>query len=354
MKIQGLHHITLVCSDAQRTIDFYARVLGLRFIKLTVNFDDPTSYHLYFANDLAEPGSVVTFFVWPHAPRGRPGIGGTHHFALTVENDDGLLMWKRWLTDLSVAVHGPYNRRYFRSIYFRDPDGSTIEITTQGVGFTLDEDLATLGTSVIAPLPREQALPADETWPRPIEMITEEMKLKFGMHHISAISSDLARTHEFFHGLLGMRRVKMASNLDDPTVAHWFWGSDDGRPGTLVSYFEYTPDKMRHVQMGAGQTHHFALAVADDETQARFREKFVDAGLRVTPMIDRVYFHSIYTNDPDGHIVELATLGPGFTVDEPLEELGTSLKLPPWYEKQRARITTLLPPVTLPSSLAPA
>ncbi|MCC7208792.1 MAG: VOC family protein, partial [Anaerolineae bacterium] len=135
MTILGLHHLTLVCSDAEQTIDFYTRVLGLRLVKKTVNFDDPGSYHLYFGNEQAAPGSAITFFEWRGAPRGYPGMGGTHHFALRVPDDDSLLRWKRRLNDLGIPVHGPYDRRYFRSIYFRDPDGALLEIATDGPGW---------------------------------------------------------------------------------------------------------------------------------------------------------------------------------------------------------------------------
>ena len=347
--IEGLHHITLICSDAQRTIDFYTQTLGLRLIKLTVNFDDPGSYHLYFGDERGSPGSAITFFVWPGAPRGKTGIGGTHHFALTIHGYDQLLRWKRRLTDLKIRVDGPFDRRYFQSIYFRDPDGCRIEIATTQPGLTLDESLANLGSRVISPPDREQTRPTDETWPDPVPQITAGMRLRFGMHHISAICTDLDRTHEFYGNLLGMKRVKMLANFDDPSVAHWFWGASDGRPGSLISYFQYTEDRMRRARLGAGLTHHFALAVADDETQLHYREHLIAAGLRVSPVMDRIYFHSIYTNDPDGHVVELATRGPGFAVDEPLEELGSSLTLPPWLEKHRAQIEARLPTVAIPA-----
>src|SRR5262249_49423845 len=156
------------------------------------------------------------------------------------------------------------------------------------------------------------------------------------------------RTHQFFGELLGMRRVKMTSNFDDPDSAHWYWGVGDGRPGTLITYFERDPERERRMRMGAGQTHHFALAVPDEATQLEWREKLLEAGLRVTPVLDRVYFKSIYTNDPDGHIVELATMGPGFMVDESAEALGTSLKLPPWLEQYRGDISASLKPLTMP------
>ena len=140
--------------------------------------------------------------------------------------------------------------------------------------------------------------------------------------------------------------MKQTDNFDDPGSAHWYWGVGDGKPGTLVTYFERTPEREKPVRMGAGQTHHFALAVADDESQLAWRDKLMTAGIRVTPVMDRVYFKSIYMHDPDGHIVELATLGPGFFIDEPPESAGESLQLPPWLEGSRERIEQALKPVT--------
>jgi glyoxalase family protein len=191
----------------------------------------------------------------------------------------------------------------------------------------------------------EQRIEA-ETWPEPVPEISPDMALRQGMHHITAIGSDIQRTQAFFGDLLGMRRVKMTSNFDDPNSAHWYWGVGDGRPGTLITYFERDPAKTRRAQMGTGQTHHFALAVPDEENQLAWREKLVRAGLRVSPVMDRIYFKSIYTNDPDGHIVELATAGPGFTFDEDVDTLGQSLKLPPWLETHRTEIERRLRPVT--------
>lgn len=351
----GLHHITLVCSDAQRTLDFYTRVLGLRFIKKTVNFDDPGSYHLYFGDALGHPGTAVTFFEWRGAPRGNFGIGGTHHFALQIADYMGLLKWKRRLTDLGIKVDGPLDRHYFTSIYFNDPDGTILEIATIGPGWTVDEAPDALGTEFRAPPPemlirnRDKEKIAAATWAEPMPTITPDMALSRGMHHITAISSDIHRTHAFFGELLGMRRVKMTSNFDNPDQAHWYWGVGDGEPGTLITYFERDPKKERRARFGAGQTHHFALAVADEQTQLAWREKLVRAGLSVSPVMDRIYFKSIYTNDPDGHIVELATLGPGFAVDEAPAELGTHLMLPPWLEKHRAEISNALLPLIVPA-----
>jgi glyoxalase family protein len=350
--IQGIHHITIVASDAARTVDFYTRVLGLRLVKQTVNFDDPTSYHLYFGDDLGRPGTAVTFFEWRGAPQGSPGIGGTHHYAFSVPDRDGLLRWKRRLTDHGQRVNGPLDRHYFTSIYFNDPDGTIIEIATRGPGWTIDESPDALGSEYRDPphemtvANRDAARIAADTWPEPVDSIDPGMALAHGIHHITAIGADIARTDAFFGDLLGMRRVKMTKNFDDPTSAHWYWGVGDGAPGTVITYFERKRERERPVKMGAGQTHHYALSVPSDEAQAAWRERLVAAGLRVSPILDRVYFKSIYTQDPDGHIVELATAGPGFAADEAPADLGTTLKLPPWLEDQRDRIAAGLKPLT--------
>lgn len=353
MSILSLHHITIVCQSAQRTADFYTRVLGLRLVKRTVNFDAPTTYHLYFGNERAEPGSLVTFFEWPNASRGAPGIGGTHHFALQVVDYDNLLRWKRRLVDLGITVKGPLDRHYFTSLYITDPDGTIVELATLGPGWTRDEQPADIGTAHRDPPAEMLTGNRDKekidaiTWPEPVFDILPSMRLDFGMHHITAIGQDIERTHDFYHGQLGMRRVKRTSNFDDPGSYHWYWGVGEGKPGTLVTYFERKPDFEKPVRMGAGQTHHFALAVSDDESQLEWRERLLSAGIQVTPVMDRVYFKSVYLHDPDGHIVELATLGPGFSVDEPDDRLGESLQLPPWLSGSRDRIENSLKPVNV-------
>ena len=153
MTIEGLHHITLICSNAQTTIDFYTKTLGQRLVKKTVNFDDPGSYHLYFGDETGKPGTAVTFFEWKNAKRGHPGVGGTHHFALQVGDYNGLLKWKRRLVDLNLKVDGPLDRHYFKSIYFHDPDGTIVEIATVGPGWTRDESPDKIGTEYREPPP---------------------------------------------------------------------------------------------------------------------------------------------------------------------------------------------------------
>ena len=348
--IIGLHHVTLVASNAQRTADFYSRVLGLRLIKTTVNFDDPGSYHLYFADGTGNPGTVITFFEWPRAPRGRTGIGGTHHVALRVSDRDALLRWKRRLTDLGVRVRGPYDRLYSTSIYLRDPDGVILEIATEGPGLLIDE----MGADTVLHTPpptlvrggRDEVAIAALTWPEPVATIDVAMTLVRGMHHLTAITSNVERTDEFLRGVLGISLAKRTENFDDPGTRQWSWGSADARPGTLITYLEKDPSRERHSTMGTGQGHHYALAVKDEESQLEFRDRLLPARLPVSPVMDRVYFKSIYTQDPDGHIVELATMGPGFLVDEPVATAGTALRLPPWLEAQRQAIVARLQPIT--------
>ncbi len=363
MSILGLHHITLVSSDAQRTTDFYTQVLGQRLVKQTVNFDDPGSYHLYFGDETGSPGTAITYFEWKGAPRGKHGIGGTHHYALTVPGYDGLLKWKRRLEDRDVKVTGPLDRHYFKSFYFKDPDGVIIEIATAGPGWTVDEAADSIGTEFKSPPEDmirnnrdEEAIKA-EIWPGVVDEITADMALSRGMHHITAISSNIERTQSFYEGLLDLRRLKMTSNFDDPDSAHWYWGVGDGKPGTIITYFERKPDEKRYgsayAQMGVGRTHHFAFAVEDEAAQLEWREKLIKNGLRVSPVMDRQYFKSIYTNDPNGHIVEIATLGPGFAVDEDVATLGTALKLPDQYEQYRDRIESALTPLVVPEWTTP-
>lgn len=259
---------------------------------------------------------------------------------------------------LGISLHGPYDRTYLESIYFDDPDGTHIELATRRRGFAVDEPAGLLGHTAIVPAAdrvirqRDEARIQAETWAEAVPGITTGMALRSGMHHISAISSDLDRTAGFYEGLLGLQRVKMTANYDAPDVSdapHWYWSTTpDAQPGTLITYFRRDAKNTRRARMGAGQTHHFALAVKNDDAQLEWREKLVKAGLNVSPVMDRSYFHSIYTSDPDGHIVELATVNPGFTVDEPAAELGTTLKLPDWLEPHRAEVAADLHPLIVP------
>ncbi|HEU0053712.1 MAG TPA: VOC family protein, partial [Longimicrobium sp.] len=291
---QGLHHVTMVSGNAQRTLEFYRDVLGLGLVKRTVNFDDPGAYHLYFGDRTGAPGTILTFFEWGDLPRGNPGVGGVHHVALGVATDEGLLKWKRRLTDAGAHVSGPFDRRWFHSIYFRDPDGQILEIATKGPGYTLDEPADALGTTEIVPGSENLVGQRDEeaiqarTWPEPVPSITPDMALE-GMHHISAITGDVERAHDFYTQALGMRLVKKTVNQDDPTMPHWFWASYDGNavaPHSAFTLFGFPPNG-RPARGGVGQTHHVAFRAADDEQQAEWRDHLLGMGLQVSPVMER-------------------------------------------------------------------
>jgi glyoxalase family protein len=243
-----------------------------------------------------------------------------------------------------VRVSGPLDRLYFKSLYFNDPDGTIIEIATQGPGWTVDESLGEIGTSERIPpasleiANRDRTTIQATTYPEPVPSITPDMRLSHGLHHISAISSDIARTDDLLQGVLGLRLVKRTANFDDPSSKHWYWGVGEGAPGTVITYFENDPRRTSRASLGTGLTHHYAFAVENETIQLEMREKLLQAGLNVSVVMDRIYFKSIYFADPDGHILEIATNGPGFMIDEPVENLGTNLKLPEWLEAHRLEI----------------
>ena len=349
---QGLHHATMVSANAQRTLDFYRDVLGLGMVKRTVNFDDPGSYHLYFGDPLGSPGTLLTFFGWPRAPRGGWGVGGVHHVAMGVATEDGLLRWKRRLTDLGVPVSGPFDRRWFHSIYFSDPDGQILEIATKGPGYTLDEPADALGRSIITPPAANLAGQRDEaaiqarTWPEPVPAITPDMALD-GLHHVSAITRDVEQANDFLQEALGLRLVKRTLNQDAPDMPHWFWAAYDGE--TVAPHSSFTlfgfPPRGKVARGGVGQTHHVAFRAASDEQQREWRDHLLSLGVQVSPVMDRDYFRSIYFHAPDGLLLEIATDGPGFTVDEPRESLGTELRVPAWLSERREEIEASLAPL---------
>jgi glyoxalase family protein len=321
VSILGLHHITVICSDAARTEEYYTDTLGLRLLAKSLEAAGE-GRHLYFAAGDGEPGSIVSFIERTGAAPGREGIGGTHHFALLVETRDALLKWKRRLTDRNIPVNGPLDRHYFESIYHRDPDGTVIEIATRGAGWARDEAPDRIGTEHRPPPPemlkgnRDQERIRTETWPHPVPEITPDMRFRT-LHHITAIGSSIDRVHDFLHGVLGLRRVKRTSNFDMPDSFHWYWSAGHGEPGTVVTYFERPGEA--GVIHGPGQTDHYALAVADDAALAEWRVRLLAARQPASPIQDRVYFKSFLTRDPDGQTVEVATRGPGFSLKEQKE-----------------------------------
>jgi glyoxalase family protein len=348
----GFHHITMVSTSAPRTLAFYGDLLGFDLVKKTVNFDDPSAYHLYFGREGGGPGTILTFFEWAHARRGHWGVGGVHHLAMGVATPEAQLKWKRRLVDAGVAVNGPIDRGYFVSLYFSDPDGQVLEIATAGPGYAIDEPSDALGQKLIVP-PAER-LPGGRdargiegaTHPEPVPVITPDMTLD-GIHHITGITDDIELASDFYERALGLRLVKKTFNQDDAKTKHYFWARYDG--GAVASHSALTLfgwEGSRYVaRPGAGQTHHIAFRARDADEQAAWRDHLLSLGIDVTTVKDRTYFQSIYFHAPDGLLLEIATDGPGFAVDEPAASLGESLKLPGWLEERRPEIERTLVPL---------
>jgi len=346
---EGFHHITMVSSDAQRTLDFYRDLLGVRLVKRTVNFDDPEAYHLYFGDPEGTPGSILTFFEWPRSPRGHWGVGGVHHLALSVPTAEAQLKWKRRLEDAGVQVSGPINRGYFTSLYFVDPDGQILEIATAGPGYAIDEPADALGQSLRPPpvsLQRDEEAMRSATHPEPVPAVTDDMLLT-GIHHITGITDDLDRAGDFYEEALGLKPVKKTVNQDDGETLHYFWANYDGdvvAPRSSLTLFGWGASTQL-TRPGAGQTHHIAFRAPSDDAQQSWREHLLSMGLDVSPVMERSYFRSIYFSAPDGMILEIATDGPGFSLDEPIESLGADLRLPSWLEERKAQIAGKLTPL---------
>jgi glyoxalase family protein len=351
-KTLGFHHVTMVSGDAPLTVRFYRDTLGLALVKRTVNFDDPSAYHLYFGLDGGKPGTLLTFFDWTGLPPGRPGIGGVHHVAMGIRDEAALLKWKRRLNDAEVHTTGPIDRGYFKSLYFTDPDGQILELATAGPGYAIDEPPDALGQRETVPDPDQ--LPHSgkglayslATHPEPVPHVTPDMAID-GIHHISAITSDVERANIFYGSALGLNRIKRSVNQDDPRIPHHFWARYDGNgvgPHSSWSMFGFPP-RGHHAHGGVGQTHHVAFRVKDEAEQLVWRDALMAQGVQVSPVMDRTYFKSIYFQDPDGLLLELATEGPGFLVDEDPASLGARLALPPWLEKERDEIERNLTPL---------
>jgi glyoxalase family protein len=301
MSIVGIHHVALVSGELERSRDYYTRVLGLR----PLAEEDGT---LWLGG--ADGAPLLSVRARPGAPAGHEGVGGMHHFALLVETRDGLLQWKRRLTDHGVPVTGPLDRHYFESIYHRDPDGQVIEIATRGAGWTRDEAPDAVGTEHRPPPDemvkgnRDAARIQAETWPEPVPEVTDGMRFRT-MHHVTLIGDDIERDHAFLDGALGLRRVKRTSNFDDPGSFHWYWGVGAGAPGTVVTYFERKGAAA--VRPGPGQAEHYALAVPDEAALHDVRALLLHAGYAASEVADAGRFRAFRTHDPHGHPVEIAT-----------------------------------------------
>jgi catechol 2,3-dioxygenase-like lactoylglutathione lyase family enzyme len=312
--IPGIHHVTAITADPQRNLDFYTGVLGLRLVKLTVNFDDPGSYHFYLGDELGRPGTILTFFAWPGAPRGRQGTGQAAAVAFAIPQT-ALGYWLDRLTQQGVQYETPRARFDEKVVAFKDPDGLMLELVT-------DPQAAEFAAWQHGPVPAEQAIR--------------------GFHSVTLWEEGYERTAELLTETMGLRLVATEENT------YRYAASGDEEPGTFMDV-RCAPGFWRG-RVAAGTIHHVAWRTPDDAAQLRWRERLVSLGLNVTPVIDRTYFHSIYFREPGGVLFEVATLPPGFMVDESADALGTALKLPPWLEPQRAEIERLLPPVRLPGT----
>jgi glyoxalase family protein len=300
MRIPGIHHVTAIAGDPQQNLDFYTKVLGLRLVKLTVNFDDPGTYHLYFGDRAGKPGTILTFFPWPNAPRGRQGSGQAT--AICFATGAGAISgWTKRLALQGVAVQGPIKRFGQDVLAFADPDGLPLEI----IGCSKGDDPAILG-----------------------------------FHSITLSEVGYEATAEILGNGFGMIKNYEEGN-------RFRYNVPDGGIGTAVDVL-CQPDS-RSGTMGVGTIHHVAFRAQTDECQKLWRQKLTQMHLNVTPVLDRQYFRSIYFREPGGVLFEIATDPPGFATDETVEQLGHRLKLPPWLEPNRAHIEGILPKLQLPS-----
>jgi glyoxalase family protein len=292
--ITGLHHVTAIASDPKKNVAFYTKFLGLHLVKKTVNFDDPTTYHLYYGNETGSPGTILTFFPWPHTLRGRPGTGQTTITSYAIPKDS-LPYWIDRAHDYKVPISAPTERFGDAYVTLRDPDNMAVELVASS-----HEG----GTALQS------------------------------YHSVTLTESTLTPTTKLLNGLLNFTPVGEAGNRTRFST---------GGPGFVD--VEVIPDQRRG-SIGSGIVHHIAFRTPTDDTQKAWREKIEAAGHSVSPIMDRNYFHSIYFREPGGILFEIATDPPGFAVDEPASQLGQSLKLPIWYEPRRAELEAVLPPLT--------
>jgi glyoxalase family protein len=307
----GLHHVTAIAAEPQANVDFYTRVLGLRLVKQTVNFDAPETYHLYYGDEAGSPSSLLTFFPWPGVPKGRPGAGLTTTTAFSVPGSS-LGWWHERLKRLDVDVDLPLSRDAEEVVTFRDPNQMVIDLVAA------DGDSRS-GWDGVADIPAEHAVR--------------------GLHAITLSEQQLDPSATMLTELLGM-------NLTGEDRERTRFGMGPaGSPGALVDVLAGVRE---HGLQAGGTVHHVAFRAPDLQTMTRWREELLAEGVRVTEILDRQYFRSIYFREPGGVLFEIATDVPGFAVDEPLLELGRTLKLPPWLEPDREQIAAALPRLDVP------
>jgi len=309
MKLEGLHHVTMVTGDAQRTTDFYAGVLGLRLVKTTVNFDQPEAYHLYFGDERGRPGSILTWFEFRGAKRGRAGAGMVHRLQLAVPTVEALERWGHRLQDRGIPVNGGP-----AGLVLQDPDGLELELLVHDIGEQL--------TATHPDIPAADAI--------------------CGIVGVRAFSANPDATALVMTDLLGFGREPENGTSREWTTfgpkqhVHWTLDPAPSAPG----------------RPGAGTVHHVAWASRDEDHEA-WRTRMIDAGASITPVIDRDYFHAIYFREPGGVLFEIATNGPGFATDEDPAHLGESLRLPAQHEALREQLAGTLTPVVNPRTGQP-
>jgi glyoxalase family protein len=311
-KIPGLHHVTAIASDPQRNLDFYVGVLGMRFIKRTVNFDDPGSYHFYFGDQRGTPGTILTFFPWPGARRGIRGTGQVETTAFAIA-PGSIGYWLERLKQHHVTAERTSPRFGEEVIRLVDSDGLLIELIASSSCGKVD------------------------LWPGSPVPSAHAVR---GFHSVSVALEGYERTARLLTESFGYRLVDESGNR------FRFVSADDPALGRIVDLLCLPDTAMGRV--AAGSVHHIAFRAKDQAEQLQWREHLVNLGYNVTPVIDRTYFHSIYFREPGGVLFEIATEPPGFTLDEKLEELGTHLRLPAWMESARSQIEQILPRIQVP------
>jgi glyoxalase family protein len=312
VKLHGIHHITAIASDPQRNVDFYTQILGVRFAKRTVNFDDPSTYHLYFGDRTGRPGTAITFFAWPGARRGSRGTGQVIAASFAIPSGS-LDFWKSRFEEHHIFSEQLPSRFEASAIRLTDPDGLPLELIEA-------EQLDDIDLKYESEAPNKFAIHGFHAPTLEVQQAkpTKELLKNLGFE---LIAEEKAR-----------RRFSLNSKSTSAQVD--LIERADGQFGVN----------------SAGTVHHIAFRSADEKEQLRWRQKLLELGLHVTPVIDRFYFHSIYFREPGGILFEIATEGPGFTVDESVEHLGENLKLPPQYEEHRAEIERVLPPIMFESN----
>lgn len=307
--ITGIHHVTALTSDAQKNIGFYAGILGMRLVKKTVNFDAKEVYHFYYGDETGQPGGILTFFPYQGLVRGRHGKGMLNTTAFSLSTDS-LDYWTNRLTKFGVSYKAPQERFGNEAvIYFEDFDGLGLELV-----FT-DKDTRT--GYIHGPVPPQHAIKGFYN----VEIGQEGYERTAGL-----------LTEQLDHTLIAERGNRFRFAATDT-------------PGNYIDIV-CMPDSLRGLS-GSGTVHHIAFATPTREAQDQARSRLIQRQLNPTPVLDRNYFTSIYFREPGGVLFEIATTGPGFQVDEPQEQLGQSLKLPPQFERDRTAIEKALPPVTL-------